>query len=174
MLFVTVGTDVPFDRMVRVIDEWAGATGRTDVFAQIGNSTFQPRHITCARFVRPAEFARRLAASRVVIAHAGMGSILSALHAGKPILVMPRRLKFRETRNDHQVATAQHLLRMGKVAVAFDEQELREKLDNLDALTGAEPIGPHASPRLTDALRQFIHGRTVVDLVSPALSASRP
>ena len=36
MIFVTVGTDSPFDRLMQVVDEWAAASGRTDVFAQIG------------------------------------------------------------------------------------------------------------------------------------------
>ena len=36
MIFVTVGTQLAFDRMIKAVDEWAGARGRTDVFAQVG------------------------------------------------------------------------------------------------------------------------------------------
>ena len=42
MILVTVGTDLPFDRMVRVVDDWAGETGRRDVFAQIGEGGWEP------------------------------------------------------------------------------------------------------------------------------------
>ncbi len=37
MIFVTVGEQLPFDRLVRAVDEWAAASGK-EVFAQIGNS----------------------------------------------------------------------------------------------------------------------------------------
>lgn len=163
MLFVTVGSELSFDRLVRVVDEWAGKTGRTDVFAQIGNTDWQPTFIEFKRFLDPAEFKRRLAAADRVVAHAGMGTILSALHLGKPILVMPRRAAFRETRNDHQVATVQRLLEMGRIDAALDEAELRVKLDELAALKGRGRIGPFAEERLLLALKQFIAGQLVGD-----------
>ena len=45
-------------------------------------------------------------ALQVVIAHDEMGSIITALEMGKPIVVMPRRAELGEHRNDHQVAAA--------------------------------------------------------------------
>jgi hypothetical protein len=65
----------------------------------------------------------------------GMGSILTALQYGKPILVMPRLGRLKETRNDHQVATAQRFREMGKVAVAMDEGEIVAQLDGLPGCT---------------------------------------
>ena len=85
-----------------------------------------------------------------------MGTILSALHYGKPLLVMPRRAGLGEQRNDHQLATAARLLEMGKINVAFDEQELMHKLDRVDELAAGASIGPAASEELLAALRQFI------------------
>lgn len=156
MIFVTVGSDMPFDRLVQVVDEWVGMTGRTDVFAQIGNTSWTPRFLQSARFLSPPEFSSRLDSASQVISHAGMGTILSALHRGKPILVMPRRASLRETRNEHQLATVRRLVEMGRVAVAFDETQLRSRLDDLDRLPAPERIGSFAEPRLLNALRQFI------------------
>lgn len=158
MIFVTVGTDLPFDRLVRVVDQWAGASGRTDVFAQIGASRWTPAHLPYSTFLPPDRFARQFAEARVIVAHAGMGTILSALRWQKPILVMPRRAALGEQRNDHQLATARRLSLIGKVDVAMDEAELRDRLDALDALKARTPIGPHASTELIDALRTFIAG----------------
>ena len=90
MILVTVGTELPFNRLVRVVDEWALATGRQDVFAQIGETDWRPKHIAWSKFLQPTEFARRFAEAEIVVAHAGMGTILSALQWEKPILVMPR------------------------------------------------------------------------------------
>ena len=156
-IFVTVGAQMPFDRMVRAVDAWAGERGRSDVFAQIGPTDYRPAHIEWVEFIEPDEFRQRVAAADVLVAHAGMGSILTALEAGKPILVMPRRGDLRETRNDHQVATAERFREMGKVAVAMDEHELPARLDELDALPPTERIGSHASESLINAIRSFIN-----------------
>jgi len=156
MIFVTVGAQMPFDRMVRTVDDWAGRVGRGDVFAQIGPTRWRPAHLKWTRFLDSSEFRRRIEAADAVIAHAGMGSIIMALHLGKPILVMPRRGDLRETRNDHQVATAQRFLEMGHLDVAFDEVELAGKLDRIDSLQRRKTIGPYASESLLNALREFI------------------
>lgn len=153
MIFVTVGAQMAFDRMVRAVDEWAQAAGRSDVFAQIGPTDYTPKHIEYVDFLEPPQFAERARAARVIVAHAGMGSIITALTLGKPILVMPRRGDLRETRNDHQLATAKRLGELGKVAVAMDEGELVERLGRLDELTAAGAIGPFAQDSLIWAVR---------------------
>jgi UDP-N-acetylglucosamine transferase subunit ALG13 len=156
MIFVTVGTDLPFDRMMRVIDGWARETGRDDVFAQIGEGGWEPEHIRFASFLQPPEFARRFQAASVIISHAGMGTILSALHHRKPILVMPKRASLGEHRNEHQLATARRMMELGNVNVAFDENELRGRLDRLGELKPPMPIGESASAGLVHGLRDFI------------------
>ena len=35
MIFVTVGAQLPFDRLVDTVDAWAGRKGDTEVLAQI-------------------------------------------------------------------------------------------------------------------------------------------
>lgn len=149
---------MPFDRLVKVVDAWAGETGRTDVFAQIGEGGWEPRNIEFSQFLQPPEFRKRFQASRVVISHAGMGTILTALLHGKPILVMPKRASLHEHRNEHQLATARHMKETVGVNVAFDEAELRGKLDLLDSLLPSSQIGSHASDSLIAGLKDFIHG----------------
>jgi UDP-N-acetylglucosamine transferase subunit ALG13 len=156
MIFVTVGAQMPFDRLLRVVDEWAGRQRDPDVFAQIGPSKMRPQHIRWSQFLDPEEFREKVRAADTIVAHAGMGSILSALEFGKPVVVMPRRGDLHETRNDHQFATARRLLAQGRVVVAFDEAHLVEKLDTLGNLSHSQPIAPQASPLLLKAIRSFI------------------
>lgn len=156
MIFVTVGAQMSFDRMVRAVDRWAGNSGRGDVFAQIGPTDWKPTHIQWTNFIQPPEFRNRVRQADVVIAHAGMGSIITALELGKPIIVMPRRGELRETRNDHQLATAKQFLAQGRIIVAFDENHLIEKLDQLADFRATERISPKASPRLLAAIRSFV------------------
>lgn len=150
---------MPFDRLVMAVDAWAA--GRTDVFAQIGDSKFVPKNMRWTRFLEPQAFRARYAESRVVVAHAGTGSIITALQLGKPIVVMPRKAALRETRNDHQSATAERFRRLRYVMVAQDERELVQRLAQLDVVEPSEAIGPHASRVLTESLRAFIEGAEV-------------
>jgi UDP-N-acetylglucosamine transferase subunit ALG13 len=156
MIFVTVGDSMPFDRLVLTVDEWARRNRYSSVFAQIGLEGAEPVHIAWQRRLEPADFQRRLQECSVVVAHAGMGTILSALNCGKPLLVLPRSGRLRETRNDHQIATAQYFASAGRLTAAFSEAELSAHLDRLETLLAAPRIGAFATPELLQALRNFI------------------
>ena len=156
MIFVTVGTQLPFDRLIHAVDAWAGRSGRRDIFAQIGPSELRPQHIEYRPFLSPADFTRNFAGAELVIAHAGMGSILSAMSQGKPILVMPRRASLNEHRNDHQLATARRFKEMGHILVAMDEHELDAQLSRLESMPAASRIGLYASPELLSVVRTFL------------------
>jgi len=156
MIFVTVGGQMPFDRLIRAVDQWAKERDRTDLFAQIGPTDYQPAFIKWVKYLDSAEFSERLDSCDAIISHAGMGTILSALYRAKPILVFPRRGDLMETRNNHQVDTAQRFVEMGMVRAAYNEPELREGLGRIDELKQGRRIGPHASPELVNALRDFI------------------
>lgn len=156
MIFVTVGTDQPFDRMMKVVDRWAAESGRKDVFAQIGEGGWEPRHVPFVNFLEPVEFKTRFAQATLIIGHAGMGTILSALLHGKPILVMPKLARLGEHRNEHQTATAKRMMALGNVNVAFDEDEMLAKLGIVDSLQARDAIAPHASGPLIEGIRNFI------------------
>ncbi len=157
MIFVSVGHQMPFDRLVMAVDEWACARGRTDVFAQIGETLFTPKSFEYASTLSPSQFRTKVELADVIVAHAGTGTILTAMELAKPILVMPRRASLLETRNDHQVATAQRFKDMGRVAVAMDEHELPRMLDELSNVTPGRVIPAVASAELLKALAAFIH-----------------
>jgi len=88
MIFVTVGAQMPFDRLVKTVDQWACERGRDDVFAQIGMTDYRPSNIQWTDFLTAEEFKQRFEAANVIVAHAGTGSIITALQLGKPILIM--------------------------------------------------------------------------------------
>lgn len=156
MIFVTVGSQMPFDRLIKTIDLWAGQNGRTNIFAQIGPSNLEPLNIPWTRELKPIEFRGRMLEATSIVAHAGMGTILTALELGKPILVMPRRGDLQETRNDHQIATARRFEEQGRLAVAYDEDSLIVKLNELTQLKPGKLISPQASPELLKRLRSFV------------------
>ena len=157
MIFVTVGSVDPFDRLIRAVDEWAGARGRTDIFAQIGKSSYKPQHIEAVKFLTPAEFRDRIRAARLIVAHAGTGSIIAAMEIGTPIIVMPKWARLGEHRNDHQIATAKRFGNKRGIIVADDEKDLLLKLDQEEGHSAPAVIPREASPDLIEAIREFIH-----------------
>ena len=156
MIFVTVGGQMPFDRMILAVDRWARDRKRDDVVAQIGPSDLKPEHIEWTHSLTRDLFIMEIQKADCLVAHAGWGTIISALENAKPIILFPRKADLRETRNDHQSATARAFSHHPGIAVAFDEDELRRHLDNLEAIATPKKIGPFASPELLAAVKDFI------------------
>lgn len=158
MIFATVGSQMPFDRLIRALDEWAGKQeGAVSVLAQIGNSDVVASHLKIISSLSPGEFRESVKNAEVIVAHAGMGSVLTAMEFGKPLVVLPRLGAWQETRNDHQVATAKWLSSKPGVYVAMSESDLPAAIDRArnQALATAE-ISRFASPELIGALKEFI------------------
>lgn len=156
MIFVTVGGQLPFDRLVHAVDRWAMQRERDDVFAQIGRSTSPPAYIRWERFLSPDDFESKTRKAQVIVAHAGMGSILTAFELSKPIIVMPRRAHLGEHRNDHQWATVEHLGKRAGVTVAADEDELLARLEQLDSLKSPTDQRSPEYAKLLDFLGRVI------------------
>ncbi|MDB5387596.1 MAG: Beta,4-galactosyltransferase CpsIVG [Planctomycetaceae bacterium] len=161
MIFVAVGTQLPFDRLIRTMDEWASALPGRDVFAQIAGGSYVPKHIQWARSMLPEDFQSKLEHCQLLVAHAGIGSILSALELGKPVIVLPRQAELGEHRNDHQLATAKRFGARGMVRVAQNEKELCQLLDQFETPVSETRITNQASPELIRNLRQFISQATI-------------
>jgi len=158
VIFVTVGTQLAFDRLVNTVDAWAAAYPDLEVFGQIGPSSLQPQHMAFSSFLSPPEVDKLFRRATLVVAHAGMGSILSALRYKKPILIMPRKAALGEHRNDHQLATAKWLGDRPGVTVAWDEQQLSASLSQRDLLSAGSGISDFASDELIQRLGAFIRG----------------
>lgn len=122
MIFVTVGTQLPFERLARHIDDLATQIDE-EIVGQIGKSAYKPKNFTYQASFSATEFDSIQQASRLIIAHAGIGSILGARRFAKPIIIVPRRAEFKEHRNNHQLATCKNLSGTEGVYVAdsFDQ-----------------------------------------------------
>lgn len=156
MILLSVGTQFPFDRLVKAVDDWALRNGRDDVVAQVGPSTFQPKALKCFGLVGPAEMFRLQSQAELIIAHTGMGSILTAMELGKPIIVFPRDHTLGEHRNGHQMATANRFEGTPGVFVVRDVEQLTLHLDNMGSLRAAQDRSREELERLVTNLSSFI------------------
>lgn len=155
MIFLTVGTQFPFDRLVRAVDEAVGNGLAEEVFGQIGESSCTPRNFQAVASLDKPRFDDCFRRASGIIGHAGMGTICMALEQGKPLLVLPRRRRFGEVVNDHQVAIARKFEELGHVLVAYEAQELASKMVLLKTFVPRpRPVAPDAVAR---RIGDFLH-----------------
>jgi UDP-N-acetylglucosamine transferase subunit ALG13 len=166
VIFVTVGSDLPFSRLVKHLDHWSRDHPGHRVFAQVGRlepSDYVPETIEWVQMLTAEQFDQHCDEARLIVAHAGMGSMISALAAGKPIVILPRSARLRETRSDHQFATAKRYSDRPGIFVAWSEADLADTIGRaLTQSDGAsvEKLPEFAPVDLTERLRECIlHGR---------------
>lgn len=152
MIFLTLGTQLPFDRLVKTVDQVA-ATLDEDIFGQIGHGTYVPEHFQSAATLSPQAFSERVSAARIIIGHAGIGTLLSSKTHGKPVVMMARRHALGEHRNDHQHATATQLSRVPGVYVFEDAPGLHAHL----AQTDLTPMTSAASDNSQPLIQRLRH-----------------
>lgn len=163
MIFLTTGTQLGFDRLVQAVDEWAAETDyHCEIFGQVllsSNMAYVPRNFRTKERLTPNEYVAIFSQANLIVSHAGMGTILTALTQGKRVCIMPRQMKYGEHRNDHQLATVERLRDYPSLFKAKDKTDLKRCI-NEAILSGAQeqasPIGPFADSDFTDRLRNFI------------------
>jgi len=155
MIFVSVGTQLPFDRLIRAVDEIAPDLDGEEIIAQTKGGAYVPRHIKTTDYLCATEYSDMMRRARLIISHAGIGTIISALMWNKPIIVVPRHASLGEVRNDHQLATSKRLDELHYVHVAYDNRQLRTlMLDN--RIRCLKRLGDSASASLVLSLKNFI------------------
>jgi UDP-N-acetylglucosamine transferase subunit ALG13 len=156
VIFVTVGTnEARFDRLLRAVETLA-----TDekIVVQHGSSSVVPANASRAYdYLVFADLVREMRAARVVVTHAGIGSIMTALSCGRRPVAVPRLVAFREAVDDHQLPVARRLEDTGLVTVVEDLSGLDEAI----ARAGEEvSVSLAADERLVRELREFVLAQT--------------
>ncbi len=162
VIFASVGSMLPFDRLVKAVDEWAGANPGQEVFLQIGDGAYEPRHAHWARIITNQDYKRRLEICDLFVAHVGMGSILQALQARKQMLLMPRQISLREHTTDHQLHTAGRFRDVRGLMIVDDEETLKVMMTRLlhDPLPASEGIPPFAPQAMIAKVASFLGTET--------------
>jgi len=154
MIFLTVGTQCPFNRLVKIVDSWA-ENKKTKIFAQIGNSDYKVKNFKYSRFLTKEEFDKIFNEAELIISHAGMGTIISSMEQEKKIIVFPRKAEYHEHRNDHQLAITK-VFENSTINIAYNNKELVNLLNNANNLLKCSKIGKFASITLLETIAAFI------------------
>jgi beta-1,4-N-acetylglucosaminyltransferase len=153
LIFVTVGGMRAFERLVREMDRIA--SGLDDrVVMQIGSTDYEPENCDYFRFVPRSEMEKLVAEARVVVSHAGAGSIVTALEHNKPLVLVPRTKWYDEVFDDHQLEIATEMANRG-VTIVYDTSELASAIRNANASPPNQGAGGDLAGRLKEYLSQL-------------------
>lgn len=158
MILVTVGTnEARFDRLLRAIGP---GPDREAVVVQHGPSPIRPPGAVCFDFLPYDTLLGHARAARLVVAHAGAGSILMAAHAGKRPIVMARLQRYGEAVDDHQLAFARRLDDAGLADLVLEGDQLwRRVVDQTSSRRAAVQAGGLGPDLRAYLLQQLGPGR---------------
>lgn len=154
MIFVTTGTQLPFPRLIAEMDALAPQLDER-IVAQVGPDKTPRANIETHATLVPERFTELFSKARVVVAHAGIGSVLSAKRFGRPLIVVPRRLEQGEHRNDHQMATAAEVEAIPGIYVVWDPADLGRVLTS-GPLEAPTDLPSDTAQDLIASIRDFV------------------
>lgn len=129
MIFVTVGT-MPFPRLVEAMDRYAAQTDER-VVLQTASQEYKPTHAEHRPYV--ADLAQWLSEARLVVCHAGVGTVSQTIEYQKPFVCMPRDPKFAEHFDDHQLQFVQRAGETLPGVTIADAQALPQAIEHAPA-----------------------------------------
>ena len=157
-VFASVGSVLPFDRLVQAVDGWSAANPQHEVFIQIGDGAHEPAHAPWKRTMPHPDYHALLAGCDLFVAHVGMGSILQALELQKQTLLMPRRASLREHTTDHQLHTADRFRDTPGILIVDEPEQLTAAMSRLleNPLQRGEALSSRAPASFTDRIAAYL------------------
>lgn len=137
MIFVTVGThEQQFNRLVEYMDNLKrDSVIQEDVTIQTGYSTYVPKYCSWQKLYPYQQMVEFVNKARIVITHGGPSSFIMPLQIRKLPIVVPRKKKYDEHVNDHQVSFVKAVAeRMGTIIVVEEIDRLADIIKNYDEI----------------------------------------
>jgi len=148
VIFATLGgQEFPFDRLLRGLEGL-----EEELVVQGGTSAFRPAGAQWFDYLEYPELVEHVRRARVVVSHAGVGSVMTAVGEGKRPVVVPRLKRHGEAVDDHQLPFARRLHDVGLVVLVEDPAQLRDALRETPAVPA--PLGGES--RLAADLRAYL------------------
>ena len=133
MILVLLGTqDKPFLRLLKAVKEVKEKGNIKDkIIAQVGCTNFNCDNIETFDFIQKEELQTLIDKARVIITHAGVGTIIECLNKDKKVIVVPRLKKYKEHTNNHQLEITKEFASKNYVLPLYDTKNLSLTLEKL-------------------------------------------
>ena len=131
MIFVILGTqDKKFPRLLEAIQkkiDEGKINKKEEIIVQAGSTKFESKDMKIMDYIPVKEFEELIDKADLIICHAGVGTILTALKKGKKIIAAARLKKYGEHVNDHQLQILDNFTTEGYILAL-------ENFDKIDIL----------------------------------------
>lgn len=134
LILVCVGaSEYRLDRLLRAIDDLCDekVLDSSDIIAQIGYTDYRPKNYKYFNLIGRDDFQKYMEMSDIVITHAGTGSVIPPLKLGKKVIVFPRREKYHEHLDDHQLELRDVFTNAGYTLSAENKEELHKAFQQI-------------------------------------------
>ena len=131
-IFITLGSQkFQFNRLLKAVDELCEnqIVDAEDVFAQIGYSDYLPKNYNFKKFLDRDEFSAEMDKAEIVITHGGTGAIIGAVKKCKKVIAVPRRAKYGEHVDDHQLQLIKQFDELNLICSCRDMNKLGKALE---------------------------------------------
>ena len=157
MIFLTLGTQkFSFNRLLRKVDKLVEKGIIKDkIFAQIGYSTYKPKHFEYVKMLSKDDFEDYMQKSCFVISHGGIGTLVSGLRHNKKIIASPRLKKHNEHIDDHQVDICTFFERKGYI-LSTTKYSFQECLKVVDDFHSSYVLDETLNTKIEDNIINFI------------------
>ena len=95
-----------------------------EVFIQTGSSDYIPKHAKYSKFLNEKQMERQISECRLMVSHAGIGSIIASLKNDKPIIIVPRKPEYNEIYDKHQMEICSELEHYHNASILWDGQDI--------------------------------------------------
>ena len=152
MILVTIGmNDAPYNQMFQIIDDLAPSLDE-EVIMQTGNIDFSAKNCKTVQFLVDSEMKALFDSADLIIAHAGIGTILNGLQRNIPLVLVPRSVVI-DADQDQQDIVARKIESMGRGVRVTSLRELPQKIKEAKKLT----LSPYVkNTDLSDGLSKIL------------------
>ena len=127
MIFVTLGTqDKKFKRLLDAVEK---LDIDEKIIAQTGSTSFKSEKMEIHDYLSPEEYTSYMKEARIIITHAGVGTIIQGLNLHKKMIVAARKKEYKEHVNDHQEQILEAFSKDGYILPLKDFDDLEKLIE---------------------------------------------
>ena len=130
MILVLLGTqDRQFDRLINeVVKLKKKGFIKDKIIIQKGVSVFNDPKIESFDFAPKEKIDELIEEAKIVITHAGVGTITECLNKDKKVIVVPRLKKYAEHTNDHQLQITKEFAEKNYIVPVYEINKLKNAI----------------------------------------------
>ena len=134
MVLVLLGTqNNSFHRLLEEIEKnIEDGTIKEQVIVQAGYTKFKSNNMEIFDLIPKEKLEKYQEEANYIITHGGVGSIIESLKKGKKVIAVPRKQKYGEHVNDHQIDIVQTFNEKGYLIGLNDVEELKDAIRKID------------------------------------------